>query len=52
LPKADVVLIDEAHKWFRFYEKWFFDPEWKDIPIIGLSATPWTKGLGPLLRRN
>jgi DNA repair protein RadD len=46
LPKADVVLIDEAHKWFRFYEKWFFDPEWKDIPIIGLSATPWTKGLG------
>jgi DNA repair protein RadD len=46
LPKADVVLIDEAHKWFRFYEKWFFDPEWKNIPIIGLSATPWTKGLG------
>jgi DNA repair protein RadD len=46
LPKADVVLIDEAHKWFRFYEKWFFDPEWKDIPIIGLSATPWTRGLG------
>jgi len=46
LPKADLVLIDEAHKWFRFYEKWFFDPEWKDIPIIGLSATPWTKGLG------
>lgn len=46
LPKADVVLIDEAHKWFRFYEKWFFDAEWKDIPIIGLSATPWTKGLG------
>src|SRR6476620_6981033 len=23
IPKADVVLIDEAHKWFRFYEKWF-----------------------------
>lgn len=46
IPKADVVLIDEAHKWFRFYEKWLFDPEWKDIPIIGLSATPWTKGLG------
>jgi DNA repair protein RadD len=46
LPKADVVLIDEAHKWFRFYEGWFSNPEWKDIPIIGLSATPWTKGLG------
>ena len=26
LPKADVVLIDEAHNWFRFYEKLFFDP--------------------------
>lgn len=46
LPRADVVLVDEAHKWFRFYEKWFFDPAWKDVPIIGLSATPWTKGLG------
>lgn len=46
IPKSDVVLIDEIHKWFRFYEKWFFDPEWKDIPIIGMSATPWTKGLG------
>jgi DNA repair protein RadD len=46
LPKADVVLIDEAHKWFKFYEKWFLDPEWKDVPIIGVSATPWTKGLG------
>lgn len=46
LPRADVALIDEAHKWFRFYEKWFFDEAWKDIPIIGLSATPWTKGLG------
>lgn len=46
LPKVDVVLIDEAHKWFRFYEKWFLDPEWANVPIIGLSATPWTKGLG------
>lgn len=46
LPKADVVLIDEAHVWFKFYEKWFYDPEWKDVPIIGLSATPWKKGLG------
>ena len=46
LPRADVVLIDEAHKWFRFYEKWFLAEDWKNIPIIGLSATPWTKGLG------
>jgi superfamily II DNA or RNA helicase len=49
LPQADVVLIDEAHKWFTFYERWLSKdkmPEWGNIPFIGLSATPWTKGLG------
>lgn len=46
LPEADIVLADEIHKWFGFYEKWFCDPAWKKIPIIGLSATPWTRGLG------
>lgn len=46
LPRADVVLVDEIHKFFTFYEKWFLNPEWAKVPIIGLSATPWTKGLG------
>jgi len=49
IPPADVVLIDEVHKWFTFYEKWLSKdrmPEWGNIPIIGLSATPWTRGLG------
>jgi superfamily II DNA or RNA helicase len=46
LPKADVAIIDECHRWFKFYERWLMDEDWKDIPIIGLSATPWTKGLG------
>lgn len=46
LPKADVVMIDEIHHFFKFYEKWLLDPTWKDVPFIGLSATPWTKGLG------
>ena len=44
LPEADLVIIDEAHKWFRFYEGWF--QELQDTPVNGLSATPWTKGLG------
>ena len=44
LPHADLVLIDEAHNWFKFYEKWF--AQWDAIPFVGLSATPWTKGLG------
>jgi len=46
IPQADLALVDETHIWFKFYEKWFLDPAWKNIPIIGLSATPWTKGLG------
>lgn len=46
LPKADVVVIDEAHKWFKFYGEWMAKPEWQRVPFIGLSATPWTKGLG------
>lgn len=46
VPPAQFVIIDEVHRWFRFYEKWLLSPEWKDVPIIGLSATPWTKGLG------
>jgi DNA repair protein RadD len=46
LPEADVVLIDEAHRWHTPYERWLTDPAWKAKPIIGLSATPWTRGLG------
>ncbi len=46
LPEADVVVIDEAHRWFEFYGTWMANPEWLRIPFIGLSATPWTKGLG------
>lgn len=48
VPEADLVMIDEAHVVFDLYKRWFTDPEWKDVPIIGLSATPWTKGLGKL----
>jgi len=45
-PEADVVVIDEAHRWFDFYGKWMSDPSWLGKPMIGLSATPWTRGLG------
>lgn len=44
LPPADVVVIDEAHVRFKVYDGWM-----KDRPetlFIGLSATPWAKGLG------
>jgi len=46
LPEADVVMIDEAHRWFDFYGKWMAQDGWRSVPFIGLSATPWTKGLG------
>jgi DNA repair protein RadD len=46
VPPADLVLIDEVHRWFDFYADWLRDPAWADIPIIGLTATPWTRGLG------
>lgn len=45
LPEADLVLIDEGHTWYKFYEKWMME-RWNNIPFIGLSATPYTKGLG------
>jgi DNA repair protein RadD len=48
LPEADVVMIDECHKLFQCYGNWVTRPEWRKTPIIGLSATPWTKGLGVL----
>jgi superfamily II DNA or RNA helicase len=46
IPPADLVFVDEAHKWFDFYRRWMLDPKWANVPFVGLSATPWTKGLG------
>jgi DNA repair protein RadD len=45
MPPVDMVIIDEVHQWFDKYEQWLNGP-WKHIPVIGLTATPWTKGLG------
>lgn len=46
IPDADIVIIDEAHRWFEFYGEWLNRPEWADVPFVALSATPWTRGLG------
>jgi DNA repair protein RadD len=51
MPKTDVVLIDEVHKWATFFPNWLCDPKWQHIPFIGFSATPWTKGLGAYYKR-
>ena len=46
IPPFDVVLIDEAHRWFEMVGQWMADAGWQKVPFIGLSATPWTRGLG------
>lgn len=46
VPDAEVVVIDECHRFFDFYRQWMAHPAWAKVPFIGLSATPWTKGLG------
>lgn len=45
-PEADVVVIDEAHIFFRWFEKFLMEPARNNVPIIGMSATPYTRGLG------
>jgi DNA repair protein RadD len=40
------VIIDECHIWRNFYATWFALTGWKATRFVGLSATPWTKGLG------
>jgi DNA repair protein RadD len=46
IPDTDLVIIDEAHRWYDLYETWMKGPHWADVPFIGLTATPWTRGLG------
>ena len=45
-PGAELVLIDEAHIAYQALFRWMDGPAWEAIPFIGLSATPWTRGLG------
>jgi len=56
-PDARVVIIDECHQLHKEHVRWMgiLDkdgiptggaPGWENTPFIGLSATPWTKGLG------
>ena len=45
-PDAGVVIIDEAHLMHKSVHAWMADSDWAKVPFIGLSATPWAKGLG------
>ena len=46
VPGADVVIFDEAHVLYQAHKRWITDPEWQHVPFIGMSATPWARGLG------
>lgn len=46
IPKVHILLQDEAHSSFAKFEALLDTEEWKDVVVVGLSATPWSKGMG------
>lgn len=47
-PQADLFLIDEAHIVHKTHSDLLTNEDLKGVPMIGLSATPWRRGLGKL----
>lgn len=43
MPDAELIVIDEAHRRSRWLERMMSETK---AVVIGLSATPWAKGLG------
>lgn len=48
LPEVDIVVIDECHVRFKVYDGWIKGATSGRPIFIGLSATPWSRGLGKL----
>ena len=46
MPTPDFVLIDECHESWDKFDALLDSEEWKNKIVIGLSATPWAKGMG------
>ncbi len=46
MPIADIVFFDECHLRSKLYEQWINHPRWRKTVFIGLSATPWARGMG------
>jgi superfamily II DNA or RNA helicase len=46
LPRFSLVIVDEAHVRDEWLVGLMQRPEYANVPFIGLSATPWTTGLG------
>ncbi len=45
-PNVDLVVVDEAHRLYKTISRWM--EEKPALPFIGLSATPWARGMGKL----
>jgi superfamily II DNA or RNA helicase len=45
-PDVDIVIVDEAHELQKSVLSWIADPACFHVTFIGLSATPWSRGLG------
>src|SRR6185312_1708133 len=46
LPEVDFGIIDECHIQYQALNRIIDSEEWKNKIVIGLSATPWAKGMG------
>lgn len=46
IEDMDLVIIDEAHACAGSRDYHRMLERWKDVPVIGLSATPFSRGLG------
>jgi len=46
IPPFGLVMVDEMHEQFRWTRDLIRHPEWQNVPFLGFSATPWSKGLG------
>jgi DNA repair protein RadD len=50
VPAADEIIIDEVHRWYRFYPALLADSRFTQTPIIGLTATPCDQGARPIFQ--
>jgi len=46
LPEADIIIFDECHKKSVVHTRWMLESP--NSTFIGLSATPWAKGMGAI----
>ena len=43
-PDTDLIIIDECHTTYKKINEKIL--RWDNIPVVGLSATPWARGMG------